>query len=505
MLKNLPAYEKLYNHVKTVHQSKKTPVEKWNEIVVLITSEHTVLKDIYKELDSQEIKQKINYKINENAVLTEKAPLVRFAGLLALMHHIIYDLMTQEGNYYFSLEGKKEIAIIPRDTIYYINISIKNEQNHHFHAFILQHMLESFFTDRFYVGLDYEFTIRKIQLAQLNFEHCQGNTSIIQIVSPRELESQPEIEDTFINYIICNQHIKIIMHGAASLDLVYMYENMLNNDTDKIVAFTKSMIDTLFTCEYYKLNFTDDPDSADKCSLKDMDKSRSSIYYFGVITEQKQEEIAEMLDSMTHQADYPWDIHRMAQAYVLYAQYDVIFLKYFYYRIIYKTADTSNDDMGKKKIMEFYKTVFYEMSQFMYLEKKGVTFLVTKCKEECDPINNYMVRIKGGILKLIDIYNKISPGLVSESPYLDVDKMANVKYFSKTLMMLIKKMVYTTISKTCTIHMNKTNIWRESLDNTYIYTFLADELKFNWISQALQNIEKIIVTRVREICPGAVR
>ena len=165
---------------------------------------------------------------------------------------------------------------LKKNIIYYINVCSKNEQNISFHAFILLIALESLFNRHFYIGIDYEYTNKKIQLAQLNFEHNIALESFIMIISPGELESS--IMKNFVDLIICNKYIRKILQGADSLDIPYMYQIMLQDDPDKIIAFTQTLIDTRFLCEYYKL--TRNEESDDKCSIYDEDPKRSAIFFF---------------------------------------------------------------------------------------------------------------------------------------------------------------------------------------------------------------------------------
>lgn len=374
-------------------------------------------------------------------------------------------------------------------------MSIKNEQNIFFHAFILLYALESLFNRHFYIGIDFEYTDKKIQLAQLNFEHNISLKSIIMMVSPNELE--PEMMENFIKLIICNKYIKKILHGSDSLDIPYMYEHMLGNDPIKIRRFTRTLIDTRFICEYYKLNR---PTGADnRCSVYDEDPNRSAVYYFGVVSKEKQKELTELLQSLPNHFDITWFIHKMPRSQVLYAQYDVIFLKYFYYRMIYVATQDGKDDIEKKAIIDLYNHVLYELTQFVYLEKRDITFVMAKCKEEIDPVNNYMVRKPGQIQKLVDIYNKVSIGLITYGPKVEIAKLLKVNYYKALIVTIVKKMVYTIISKKCKVYKDKSTIWTDKLDNQYIFDFLK-KMDYHYLNHMFKEIEKILENRIREIC-----
>jgi hypothetical protein len=315
------------------------------------------------------------------------------------------------------------------------------------------------------------------------------------MVSPNELE--PAMMDNFVELIICNKYIKKILHGSDSLDIPYMYEEMLKGDPNKIMRFTRTLIDTRFLCEYYKLNRGDESDN--KCSIYDEDKNRSAIFYFGVISAEQQDKLTNILESMPAVHDIAWNIHKMPKSQVLYAQYDVIFLKYFYYRMIYVATLDDKSDMGKKMIIELYKHVLFELTQFVYLERREITFVMAKCKEEIDPINNYMIRKPDGISKLVDIFNQVSTGLVTSDPKVEIDKLLKVNYFKGLLMILIKKMVYTIISRKCRIYKDRTTLWTDKLDNKFIFDFL-EKLNYGYLYKMFKDLEGILETRIRTIC-----
>ena len=129
-----------------------------------------------------------------------------------------------------------------------------------------------------------------------------------------------------------------------------MYTHILQTDPKKIIRFTRTLIDTRFLCEYYKL--TRDEVSDSRCSIYDEDPTRSAIYYFKVISEEQQNELTKLLQSMPAPHDIQWNIHKMPESQTLYAQYDVFYLKWFYYKMIHDaTEDESNASWGKKQLL----------------------------------------------------------------------------------------------------------------------------------------------------------
>ncbi len=490
-----------HQHILNIYNSSNSNEIKWTQIATYMHENNSIVVDTFmyiKKLnDRKEIDIDYNITLDQvQKMISQESDFLRKMSFIILsLHIIIYNLMTAEGNYYFSLVGKEEMNVLKDDIIYYVNMSIKNEQNIYFHAYILLYCLESLFNKYFYVGIDFEYTNKKIQLAQLNFEHCKALQSIIMMVSPSELE--PVMTNNFIKLIICNQFIKKILHGSDSLDIPYMYNGLLDNDPGKIIKFTKNMIDTRFLCEYYKLNRSEE--SNNKCSIYDEESDRSAIYYFGVVSTKQQEKLSDLLKSMPAPHDIQWNIHKMPKSQVLYAQYDVIFLKYFYYRMINLATTDESTDIGKKAIIDLYKHVLTELTQFVYLENNGITFLKNKCKEEVDVVNNYFIRKPNGILKMIDVYNQISTGLTTTNPVVDIDKIVKVNHFKSSVMILIKRIVYGHISKICKVYKDKSTIWSDKLSNQLIFDFMK-KIKFDYLYSIFKELDSILETRTRLIC-----
>jgi hypothetical protein len=94
-------------------------------------------------------------------------------------------------------------------------------------------------------GVDFEFNRvkdkRVIALCQINF--IKNNNSDIFLFYP------PNINKDLFKNLLLSDCIKIL-HGSESLDLPYLFDNIItnNNDRDK---FCYNLIDTRYLCEYY--------------------------------------------------------------------------------------------------------------------------------------------------------------------------------------------------------------------------------------------------------------
>lgn len=494
-------FQIFYQKISDFDKSDLTPVEKWQKISSYIHENNEFVVKIFAILKKDDERKQVDldYKMDhsqlEKQISQESNPVVKSSLIIVGLHNIIYKLLSTEGNYFFSLDGREEMKVLKKKIIYYVNLSAKNEQNIFFHAYILLYALESLFNTHFYIGVDFEYTNKKIQLAQLNFEHNVTLQGIIMMVSPNELE--PVMMENFINLIICNKYIKKILHGSDSLDIPYMYNHMLQNDPNKIIRFTRTLIDTRFLCEYYKLTRSDPSDN--RCSIYDEDPARSAIYYFNVISEEQQNKLTELLQSMPAPHDIQWNIKKMPLSQSIYASRDVLYLKFAMMKIIEVATKDEDTDLGKKSVIELYKHVLNEITQFVYLERNNITFLMTKCKEEVDVVNNYFIRKPNGILKMIDVFTQVSTGLETTDPKVNIDKLTKVNHFKVPVMTIIKRLVYGYISQKCRVQKDKSTTWTDKLSNQFIFDFL-EKMNFYHLLKMFKELDKTLEAKVRTIC-----
>lgn len=489
---------KIYDSISIKHLKTN-----WKGISEELHSEGETFAQTYRYLRKDDTRYSFNMNydltLNDlNTLIKQAQPIVsKIGNIILALHKIVYNYLVQKDNYSLQLDGKKEVAILDRDLIYSIHVSDKVEKNIFFHAFILIFSLESLFNKNLYIGMDFEFTgidpvhkRKAIQMMQMNYEHNKDNNSIIMIVSPKELDQV--ITKNFIRLIMCNTHIRKLLHGPDALDIPYVYKEMMEGDTTKIIKFTKSMIETKLICEYYKLNRPniDIPDK--KCSIYE------AVAEIGVISADKKAELDQIEEALPHPTERLWNIHKLATSQLMYSQYDVIFLKHFYYRMIFLATEETSDPLQKKNIINLYKNIIFEMTQLSYLDSdtNEITFMRVKCKEEVDPINNYMIRHPTKVMKLIDIFNQISPGITTIDPVADIDKLLKVSYYKTLLVVILKKMTYTLISQKHKIFKDKTTIWNEKLSNGYVFEFL-EKLGFNHLSLMFKQVEKVLDTRIR--------
>ena len=182
----------------------------------------------------------------------------------------------------------------------------------------------------------------------------------------------------------------------------------------------------------------------------------------------------------------------------IYTQYDVIFLKYFYYKIIHNALEDVKTDNEKKMIFDLYQHVLPELTRLSYMESNKVTNLKQEFKNDVDVVNNYFIKGKN-LIKMIDIYKNSYPNIYIPDPGINLDKILNINNFKKIILLIIQRMVYGHISKNCIVFKNREERWKTKLDNDIVIGFF-EELKFNYLAKLFMQIDKILELRVIDIC-----
>ena len=495
----------------------------WDECARYIHENYPMIREIYAALREQDLS---DYPLDYHSTLkqtqallkSEEDPSRKITLYILAIHQVVYEWMSSE--YDMKMIGEEEMSVLPDPIIYYIHISSKVELNVRFHAFMLLYALESCINRHFYVGLDFEqstvYTEKEIRLTQLCFEHNKDYRSMIMLINPTELE--PEMTSDYINLLFCNNRIKKILHGSDSQDIPYIYRKLFADDTDLIIRFTQSMIDTRYLCEYYRLTVGEVP--SNRCKIYDSEKERSGVLILGVVSEEQQEKLTVVLGSMGHHLDITWDIHNLSKPMALYAVYDVIFLKYLYYHIIYLATQSVKPDLVPS-IIDLYKHGINEFVRFVYLENNGITFLGEKCKNDVNPVNNYFVKKNGKVvpqlkpssnlsparsrlaslqvLKMIDVYNNMYQGLVVPSMHVEIDNLLKVNQIRKSILLVIKRMIYGSMTRSCKIHKNKTQMFTERWQNDFILPFFS-QLQFHYLAKLFQQLGVVLDNKINQLC-----
>jgi hypothetical protein len=102
-----------------------------------------------------------------------------------------------------------------------------------------------------YIGCDFEFnrvrkTERDVALFQINMEIENENFGTIFVFYPPELNID---QTNILIKLLTNKYIIKILHGGESLDIPYLFDQLLKTK-DNIINFCYNLFDTKYLCEY---------------------------------------------------------------------------------------------------------------------------------------------------------------------------------------------------------------------------------------------------------------
>ena len=237
------------------------------------------------------------------------------------------------------------------------------------------------------ICLDYEFNFNKIGLAQVMISNKNVSNNIYLFYPPDFNKEETEL---IKNGLYLTPYTKIL-HGSESLDIPYIYEQVLHNIHDDILLFTRYLQDTRFACELMK-NV--------KCSLYDALLQTKSI-------NMKQNTfLLDMYKKNGKVYKINWNTHNMTLGQYMYAAFDVIFLRRLN-RIL------------NKQIIEKYnkkdKKLLYEYLQFTLQFRNGHFILDS----------NDLIKLSDDETKQLQIRNKDNIGII-------------IQYFRKPVISLIR-------------------------------------------------------------------
>jgi hypothetical protein len=316
------------------------------------------------------------------------------------------------------------------------------------------------------VGLDFEFNQRKIALCQVGFFPIRKYKYIF-VCDPNMFSTE---QKTMMIKTIFTSPLYRVLHGGDSLDIPYIFEELLISNHDDILHFTDTMVDTRFLCEYHKI-FTKSENK--KCSIYD------ALLYFNVINKKKYDELNQINDSMGPVQDVNWNVKKMSSFHLKYASYDVFFLRQYIYAIYEKAIQLN-------PTMYYHLKYIPQITRFIYYEKYGLSNILNMSKTIVDPINNYIITLKtGNKTTLVAIYNDIIANLEIPSINMKIIDLLGINYFKTPLSLILKRIIYTAISENYVIYENKKDKLHTKLSFKEIYPTL-DELNLGKLISFLE-------------------
>jgi hypothetical protein len=300
---------------------------------------------------------------------------------------------------------------------------------------------------KYLIGIDYEFNRRNIALAQFSFYPIR-NSKYVFICDPNmfDLTQQKILLKTV--YI---SNIERIMHGSDSLDIPYVFANVLQNNANNIILFTSTLYDTRFLCEYSKAYVMH---ADNKCSIYD------ALLYFGIISKKKYDELNDINDSMGPVQDVNWNVKKMSSFHLKYASYDVLYLEKFKQNFF-----TLNH--------QYNLHIVNDIVRFVYYEKHGVSSIINDIKNTIDKINNYMIHDTHFNLTMNTVYNEVIELLYLDVLSSNVITFAKVNYVKTPLLLVIRCIIYTIILKRYKVYKTKQLLFTDKITFQQYYGELS--------------------------------
>lgn len=383
------------------------------------------------------------------------------------LKNLLYELLEEKKHH--SVEGKIEFKTHGLKEKFNILIGDTPVKLKLFVLFIILFYTESKINKkRSFVGIDYEFNNRQIALMQTCFFMNPNN--IVWIINPAELDKNQL--QVLIDFLMIRSSIHKILHGCDSLDIPYMYQQMLSNNEKYIRKLTSKIIDTRFLCEYYRIIKED----GKKCSIYD------ALLYFEIISEEKYKELNEISDMAGPIQDISWNVHKLSSFNIKYAYYDVIFLKEFLFGIF---------RYAKNKVPQNYYSFkyIYVITRFVLQERHENAHIVNDMKKNVDPINNYMIKHHGNNITLVNIFTQIIDELFIKEIGCNIKDILNINFLKTPLMIILKAIIYYVMVINHVTYINKNDIYKIDFQINKLYGDLEHEGHYKFI-EFLQLFQK---------------
>lgn len=420
----------------------------------------TIIEKILKNYKTiillKDLKYDLNYEMfNIDLYKKDDYSSKNIFTMFRILEKKIYKLFSKQND--INLKYSDEVN--NKDNNYnYIVVITNNKRNLNFYkVFLIFYYLNLKFTSKdCYLGIDFEFNTKKVALMQINFEQINPeifDTSFIFMFDPVQFNENWKL--FFVQKIICNLGCYKILHGSDSLDIPYLYYELLYNDIKYIEKFNKMFIDTKFLCEF-------------KYYVNNMDLGKCKIYHVlkdeQVITTSKYNELLENERQMGPIYDIVINVNKMSSNLIKYTLYDVIYL----YHLVKKYS-----------LLKEYKLII-ELTQFIFLEKRNITNNIPS--EEISKINNFFIVNNKNKIRLNDIFRAYLEDQIKKNILLK--NILSINYFKNTVINLLKyyffkslcnKMtIYEKISKERLIYNNQILNFKNSYNFIYFKKIIVD-------------------------------
>jgi len=300
------------------------------------------------------------------------------------------------------------------------------------------------------VGIDFEFNNinnkRQIAMCQLNLED-KSNVGNILFFDPKDLDKKQMV---IFKKLLTTDKITRILHGAESLDIPYLFDNILKSDEEQH-KFGKYLIDTKYFCEYYHLenNITDR-----RCKINYL------IKQMDVMTKKQFEHLEEMEKKMGPIYKVIVDIRKLTDLIVLYTLTDVLYLP----TLIKKFPDN-----------KIYRNIIPEINHFnIILKRKTNNF--ENLFQKISKYNINYLKYEDTTITLVEMYYNTL--YLIEDDFNSFQHLIEINYFKKMFEVVIKFYLYNEL-------VNNYEVWK---DNN---TMIENQINLNELSNIIKKYDTL--------------
>ena len=306
---------------------------------------------------------------------------------------------------------------------------------------------------KYYIGIDFEFNkvsreSRDVALMQINLESDNSNIGMIFVLYPPDLNDK-----TILISLITNRNIIKILHGAESLDIPYMFDQLLISK-ENIDNFCSNFYDTKFLCDYMNL-------------MKPI-PSRCSIYYLlqsnDIITQQKFDELEKIEDKTGPIYLIHINIYKLNFDVLRYSLYDVLYLP----ELIKKFLKLNDN---------YYIKIIPEISCLVNKYKRNVEKEFNILSDIINKINIFYIVDNGTKILIKDIWEMYF--------YTYYNKMYEIHYFKFFFEIITKFVVYYNLIIYFKVYSSNNNYLTIRMNNIYdnnIILIKNIDIYFRWLS-----------------------
>jgi hypothetical protein len=280
-----------------------------------------------------------------------------------------------------------------------------------------------------YSGVDFEFNkvsreYKDVALMQISLSHDGDTVSDVIVLDPKTINKKTL---KTLHKLLCSKRITKILHGTESLDISYIYKQLLISK-EQISKFANSFYDTKMICDFMKV--INNPDQKDaNCSIYEM------LLNNKVISKELYDEL-NRIDSEKSLEEYI-DIQKLPPILLDYAIRDVLYLP--------------------QLIKAYLK---YEKYLNMYLLIREIYGIITISKHALDMpgefigspeiypkltvyINKFNLKKTDDNKKFISLFNYYTNNIYNQT----IKILYDINYFRKFIKTILKLIIYLVYSK----------------------------------------------------------